>query len=109
MAIFGQNGLSAAALYLATVWAVYGQKLAGFPNKAAIQKVENLSYRKNAALKDKKGSDYKDAVKTIRERRHGEYLRRGIARTGKAGAERYKEYTEKSTFDIEQQKLGYLR
>lgn len=109
MAIFGQNGLSAAALYLATLWVLYGQKDAGYPSKSAITAVEEWSKRKDESLKDKKGAEYKAAVKALRERRHAAYLSRGIARTGAKGGERYKEFERSSKFDIEQRKLGYLR
>ena len=108
--IFGQNGLSAAALYLATLWAVYGQKDAGYPDKQAIEKVRDWSQRKAQSLKDKKGAEYKAEVAKLREARHAAYLARGIARTGAKGRERYADqYAKSSKFDVEQRKLGYLR
>ena len=107
--IFGQNGLSAAALYLATLWAVYEQKDAGYPDKASIQEVKDWSQRKAQSLKDKKGAEYKAEIARLREQRHAAYLRRGIKRTGAKGRERYADQLEKSKFDVEQRKLGYLR
>ena len=107
--IFGQNGLSAAALYLATLWAVYGQKDAGYPDKASIQEVKDWSQRKATSLKDKKGAEYKAEIARLREARHAAYLARGIARTGAKGRERYADQLASSKFDVEQRKLGYLR
>ena len=37
MAIFGKQGLQAAALYLAVIWATYGQSRAGWKDKAEME------------------------------------------------------------------------
>ena len=109
MAIFGQNGLSAAALYVATLFALYGQKNAGFPNKAALSQIQSIMDRKSAAKSGKKGEAYKAEVAKLRRGRYEQYLAAGKRRTGAAGEERYAELTSSGKFATEHVKLGYLR
>ena len=109
MAIFGQNGLSAAAIYLATIFALYRQKQAGFPDKASLAKVANIISRKQAAASGKKGAEYKAEVTKLRSERYQQYLQAGAARTGKEGVARYKDLQSSSAFATGQSKLGYLR
>ena len=53
MAILGKNGLWAAALYLAAVWGLYGQKDAGFHDpdgwEKDLESIEQLVDRKRVA------------------------------------------------------------
>ena len=108
MAIFGKQGLQAGALYLAIIWATYGQKKAGFAKAADMNAIIELSGRKALAGAKKKGKAYKDAAREIRARRFAEVIARGVKRTGATGEERYKEL-ETGEFKTAYQKLGYLR
>ena len=85
MAIFGWNGISALALYLATVGALYGTKDAGLGKN--YYKIEKILNRK-AAL------DEKDAVKkkAIFARIRAERL------AAAKGTERYKELASDPEF-----------
>ena len=47
MAIFGMNGAWSAGLYLATMWALYGMKNAGFADDKELKEVVRLVDRKN--------------------------------------------------------------
>ena len=108
MAIFGKQGLQAGALYLAVMWATYGQKKAGFTSAAEVNAIIELSERKALASKSLKGKAYKEAAQEIRARRFAPVLRRGATRTGAAGEERYKELAS-GPFKTAYEKLGYLR
>ena len=108
MAIFGKQGLQAGALYLAIIWATYGQKKAGFKDKAEMNAIIELSERKTLAGKKLKGKAYKEAAQQMRAARFASVIRRGIARTGATGGERYKEL-ETGEFKTAYEKLGYLR
>ena len=109
MAIFGKQGLQAGALYLAVIWATYGQKKAGFASNAEMNAIVELSERKTLAGKKLKGKAYRDEAKSMRAARYANILRAGAARTGgTAGAERYKEYAT-GEFKTAYEKLGYLR
>ena len=108
MAIFGKQGLQAGALYLAIIWATYGQKKAGFAKAADMNAIIELSGRKALAGQKKKGKAYKDAAREIRARRFASVLRRGAQRTGAAGEARYKELAS-GEFKTAYEKLGYLR
>ena len=80
MAIFGRQGLEAAALYLATLWAVYGMKNAGFKDQADIDKIVTLVSRKNrAGAGGKKGQE---AITGIRTNRYEELLKEAAKRRG---------------------------
>ena len=109
MAIFGKQGLQAGALYLAVIWATYGQKRAGFTKQEQVNKIVGISERKTLAGKKLKGKAYRDEAKSMRAARYANILRAGAARTGgAAGAERYKEF-ESGEFKTAYEKLGYLR
>ena len=108
MAIFGKQGLQAGALYLAVMWATYGQKKAGFTSAAEVNAIIELSERKALASKSLKGKEYKAAAQEIRARRFASVLRRGAQRTGASGEERYKELAS-GPFKTAYEKLGYLR
>jgi len=108
MAIFGKQGLQAGALYLAVMWATYGQKKAGFTSAAEVNAIIELSERKALASKSLKGKEYKAAAQEIRARRFAEVIARGVKRTGATGEERYKEL-ETGEFKTAYEKLGYLR
>ena len=109
MAIFGKQGLQAAALYLAVIWATYGQKKAGFASKAEYQAVWQTQDRKQLASTKKKGKDYADAAKAARAKRYEAIIARGVARTGAKGEERYKELAASREFLEQQSKLTYMR
>ena len=108
MAIFGKQGLQAGALYLAVIWATYGQKRAGFTKQEQVNKIVGISERKTLAGKKLKGKAYKEAAQQMRAARFASVIRRGIARTGATGGERYKEL-ETGEFKTAYEKLGYLR
>ena len=67
MAIFGRQGLEAAVLYLATLWAVYGMKDAGF-KKGEEKKIEIIVARKNV-----KGASSGERIKSIKAMRKARY------------------------------------
>ena len=108
MAIFGKQGLQAGALYLAIMWATYGQKKAGFKDKAEMNAIVELSGRKALAGKKLKGKAYKEAAQQMRAARFAAVIERGVKRTGASGTERYKEL-ETGEFATAYKKLGYLR
>ena len=109
MAIFGKQGLQAGALYLAVIWATYGQKRAGFTKKEQVNKIVSISERKTLAGKKLKGKQYRDEAKSMRAARYANILSAGAARTGgDAGTARYKEL-ESGEFQTAYEKLGYLR
>ena len=108
MAIFGKQGLQAGALYLAIIWATYGQKKAGFASNAEMNAIVELSQRKTLAGKKLKGKEYKAAAQDIRARRFASIVRRGAQRTGATGEARYKELAT-GEFKTAYEKLGYLR
>ena len=68
MAIFGYNGAVAGAIYLAALYALYGQKNSGFKDDAEIQKIESILARKGLAQAAKSGGR-KAAVAELRKRR----------------------------------------
>ena len=110
MAIFGKQGLQAAALYLAVIWATYGQSRAGWKDKAEMENITLILDRKASSLKDKKGAKYKEAAQALRKSRYDAIVAMGVARTGKTGGERYKSLAEKtSEFRTEFEKQSYLR
>ena len=55
MAIFGMNGLYSAGLYLAALYALYGQKNAGFKNNEEVQAIAAIAARKGVAGATKSG------------------------------------------------------
>ena len=79
MAIFGKTGLQAAALYLATLWALYGQKDAGF-KKGEEENIVSIASRKNK--KDASSSDKKGALQQLRTARYDALLREAQDRPG---------------------------
>ena len=109
MAIFGKQGLQAAALYLAVIWATYAQKKAGFKDKAEYQAVWQVVDRKQLASGKLKGKEYADAAKAQRATRYAAIIARGEKRTGTKGVERYKELAASKEFLAEQSKLTYMR
>ena len=48
MTIFGKNGLMAAGLYAATVFALYGNNLSGFEKQAEIDNIRRIKVRAEA-------------------------------------------------------------
>lgn len=99
MAIFGKNGAWAAALYLATMWGVYGMKNAGFKNDKELQAISQLIGRKNVGEAVKgKSATRKDAVKQLRE-----------ARYAAMKGERYKELLEDPAFKKEYEGKEWAR
>ena len=109
MAIFGKQGLQAAALYLAVIWATYAQKKAGFADKAEYQAVWQVVDRKQLSSGKLKGKEYADAAKAARAQRYAAIIARGEKRTGTKGVERYKELKASKEFLAEQSKLTYMR
>ena len=79
MVLAGRSGLEALALYLATLWAVYGQKDAGFKDKEMEQVVTILS-RKNQTGADRKAKG--DALATLRQRRYDALIAEAAKRPG---------------------------
>ena len=67
MAIFGMNGLYAAGLYLAAIYALYGQKNAGFKNDKEVQAVVGIVARKGLA--GVKSGERKAAIAELRTKR----------------------------------------
>ena len=61
----GTNILYGTGLYLAAIWALYGQKKITFKDQKEIDQLANIVLRKG--IKDKKG------FKAARERRFGEF------------------------------------
>ena len=68
MAIFGTNGLYAAGLYFAALYALYGQKNAGFKNNEEVQAIAAIAARKGVAGATKSGGR-KAAIAELRRRR----------------------------------------
>ena len=111
MAIFGKNGLEAAAMYLAILWAVYGQKDAGFADKAEFDKIEAIAFRKQYA--DSTG-DKKAALLTLRTLRAQSLIAHAKKRPGidlAATAKRYEgaEFRKGGTFEKEFVKKTFAR
>ena len=67
MAIFGMNGLYSAGLYVALLFALYGQKNAGFKNDEEVQAVVGIVARKGLA--GVKSGERKAAIADLRSRR----------------------------------------
>ena len=68
MAIFGMNGLYSAGLYVALLFALYGQKNAGFKNNEEVQAIAAIAARKGVAGATKSGGR-KAAIAELRRRR----------------------------------------
>ena len=103
MAIFGKNGAWAAALYLGTLFALYGQKNAGFKDDKEVQEIVSIVARKGIAadikrIGGKKGAARKQAVASLREKRFA-------ALTG----ERYKSLAEDVEFKKQYMKKEWAR
>ena len=110
MAIFGRQGLEAAALYLATLWAVYGMKNAGFKDQADIDKIVPLVSRKNRVGADgKKGQEAITAIRTERYTALAQEAakRRGATRKYPAGTG--EQYAAGGTFQKKYTELPYSR
>ena len=107
MAIFGKQGLEAAALYLASLWALYGMKDAGFKDKE-IDQIVSIASRKNQTGQDSKSK--KEALTELRQRRYDALLEQAKRRPGaKSGRYEDKTYGRGSKFRGEYEKLGYAR
>ena len=105
MAIFGKNGLQAAALYLATLWAVYGQKNAGF-KKGEEEAIVAIASRKNKT--GAQSSDKKAALQEIRQARYESLMQAAQARPG--SSRKYgKEYERGGKFQKAYVELPYSR
>ena len=99
MAIFGMNGAWSAGLYLATMWALYGMKNAGFADDKELKEVVRLVDRKNIGEGVKaKSTTRKAAIKALREKRFA-------ALTG----ERYKALAGDVAFQKEYMKQEWAR
>ena len=88
MAVFGKNGLYAAGLYFAALFAVYGQKKTGFKDDKEIDAIAILVARK--AKPDKAAiAGYRTRILQSRasDKRYGDLLK--ADKTGKAS-----EYSE---------------
>ena len=51
MAIFGKNGLYAAALYIGGIWLLYGRKSASFKDTKEIDNLPSVKFRKTEPSK----------------------------------------------------------
>ena len=105
MAIFGKNGLQAAALYLATLWAVYGQKDAGF-KKDEEKRIVAIASRKNR--EGAQSSDKKTSLKQIRALRYENLVKTASARPGSSRVYG-KDYERGSEFQKAYVELPYSR
>ena len=65
MAIFGMHGIQAAALYVAGVWALYGQKDAGF------KKDEEKGTLMVVSRKNLTGATAKEKTEAVKQMRQG--------------------------------------
>ena len=105
MAIFGKNGLQAAALYLGTLWAVYSTRNAGF-KKGEEEKIVAIASRKNklgATSRDKK-----QALQEIRAARYASLIAEAAKRPG--STRKYgKEYEKGGKFQKAYIELPYSR
>ena len=105
MAIFGKNGLQAAALYLATLWAVYSTRDAGF-KKGEEEEIVAIASRKNKT--GSRSSDKKAALNEIRTARYASLI---AATKKRPGSKRVygKEYEAGSEFQKAYVELPYSR
>jgi len=103
MAIFGKNGLQAAALYLGTLWAVYSTRNAGF-KKGEEEKIVAIASRKNKT--GARSSDKKQALQEIRAARY-----KSLIETKRPGSTRKygKEYDKGGKFEKAYSELPYSR
>ena len=106
MAIFGRQGLEAAVLYLATVWALYGMKDAGFKDKE-VDEIVNIASRKNQAGQDAKSKA--EALTALRQRRYDALLQQAARRPGFTKGRYGKDYGSSSKFRESYEKLTYAR
>ena len=110
MVLAGRSGLEALALYLATLWALYGQKDAGFKDKE-MENIVTILSRKNQQGADRKAKG--DALATLRQKRYDALLAEAAKRPG-ATKGRYDvgsggAYAAGGKFRTGYEKLAYAR
>ena len=98
MAIFGKNGLWAAALYLAAIWGLYGQADAGFHDpdgwEKDLESIEQLVDRKRVA---ETTGDKSQIARVVEEIRAGRVQAAVEAKRG--GSKGFREaYMKQTTF-----------
>ena len=74
MTIFGKNGLWAAGLYVGTLYALYGQKQAGFAKSEDVDAIDIVAARKNKTP----AADYRaNKLRGASDKRYAEMLKDG--------------------------------